>query len=149
MKKGKNLKLTGHRSFKINFGTVDSKNLKSVYLNIQTWAQPKKEIQSPTRSVNLLSRQIKHTILETIDKDFFNEKFIVDLDLRSSGIQIGKKSFLNLECFFYLKNEEDFKSFRLKNEVKKVCDSIIKNNFNNSDTYTFSLTKKDKAYKEI
>lgn len=149
MKKGKNLKMTGHKSFKINFGTVDSKNLKSIYLNIQTWVQPKKEISSPVRSVNLLSRQIKHTIFDTIDKNYFNEKFIVDLDLRSSGIQMGKKSFLNLECFFYLKEEEYFRSLKLKNEIKKICDSIIKNNFTNSDIYSFSLTKKDKAYNEI
>jgi hypothetical protein len=148
MKKGKNSKLTGHKSFKINYGTVDSKNLKSVYLTIQTWAEPKKEINSPTRSVNFLSRQIKHSILDILDKNLFNEKFIVDLDLRSSGIQMGKKSFLNLECFFYLKEEEDFKSYRLKNEIKKVCDYIIKKNFITSETYTFSLTKKDKALRE-
>jgi hypothetical protein len=149
MKKGKNLKITGHKSFKVNYGTVDSKNLKSIYLNIQTWAEPKIEILTPIRSVNLLSREIKHTIYNILDKNIFDEKFIVDLDLRSSGIQLGKKSFLNLECILYPKNEEDFKSYRLKNEIKKICDSIIKYNFLNSQVYSFTLTKKDKTFTQI
>jgi hypothetical protein len=147
MKKGKNSKLTSHRSFKTYYGTVDSKNLKSIYLTIQTWAEPKKEINSPIRSVNLLSRQIKHSVYDVLDKNFFSEKFIVDLDLRSSGIQFGKKSFLNLECFFYLNVPVDFKSLTLKNEIKKISDYIIKTNFIDSPIYDFTLTKKEKCLK--
>lgn len=144
MKKGKSTKLTGYRSYKVNYGTVDSKSLKSIYLNIQTWVEPKKEIESPTRSVSNLSRQIKHTILDYINTSVFNDKFIVDLDLRSSGIQLNKKSFLNLECFFYLKNENmDFKSTTIKSEIKKITDGIINNNFKKSENYKFYLTKKE------
>lgn len=146
MKKGKNLKVTGYESFKVNYGTVDSKTLKSVYLNVQTWAEPKEEIHSPIRCVNNLSRQIKHTIYDKLNRDIFNENFIVDLDLRSSGIQINKKSFLNLECFFYLKTENDFKSLLLKNEIKRITDFIIYNNFIKSNQFNFSLTKKEKKY---
>jgi hypothetical protein len=144
MKKGKSTKLTGYRSYKVNYGTVDSRTLKSIYLNIQTWAEPKKEIETPQRSVNNLSRQIKHSILDYLDTGIFNEKFIVDLDLRHSGIQLNKKSFLNLECFFYLKNQnEDFKSPIIKNEIKKITDGIINKNFKKNDSYSFYLTKKE------
>ena len=144
MKKGKSSKLSGYRSYKVKYGTVDSKNLKSIYLNIQTWAEPKKAIESPIRSVNTLSRQIKHTVLDYLNQNIFSEKFIVDLDLRSSGIQMNKKSFLNLECFFYFKNtDEDFKSTKIKNEIKNISDSIINKNFRNNEQYSFSLTKKE------
>ena len=143
MKKGKNVKLSGYRSYKVSYGTVDSKNLKSVYLNLQTWVEPLVEFDSPNRIINNLSRSIKHSILDDINKDFFEDKFIVDLDLRSSGIQLGKKSFLNLECFFYLKNPDvDFKSKELKDNIKSICDYIIKNNLSNSKNFIFSLTKK-------
>lgn len=143
MKKGRSAKLSGYRSYKVNYGTVDAKNLKSIYLNIQTWAEPKDEIESPNREVNNLSRSIKHTVLEYIDKDLYDDKFIVDLDLRCSGIQKNKKSFLNLECFFYL-NElgVDFKSKEIKTSIKKITDSIIKNNFKDNNIFKFSLTKK-------
>lgn len=143
MKKGKSAKLSGYRSYKVNYGTVDAKNLKSIYLNIQTWAEPKDEIESPSREVNNLSRSIKHTVLEYIDKNLYDDKFIVDLDLRCSGIQKNKKSFLNLECYFYL-NElgMDFKSKEIKTSIKKITDSIIKNNFRDNNVFKFSLTKK-------
>lgn len=144
MKKGKSTKLNGYKQYKVSYGTVDSRNLKSIYLNLQTWAEPKKEISSPQTSVNILSRQIKHTILEHINKNIFNEKFIVDLDLRSSGIQMNKKSFLNLECFLYLKDQQfEFKSTKLKNEIKKITDSIISKNFRKNENYKFHLTKKE------
>ena len=143
MKKGKSSKLTGYRSYKVNYGTVDSKNLKSIYLNIQTWAEPKTDITSPNSEVNNLSRSIKHSVLENINKDLYEDKFIVDLDLRCSGIQINKKSFLNLECYFYLKElGNDFKSKEIKDSIKQITNSIIKNNFIKNEIFKFSLTKK-------
>lgn len=146
MKKGKSAKLSGYRTYKVNYGTVDSKNLKSIYLNIQTWAEPKQEIENPNRVVNNLSRLIKLTILDYIEKDVFDENFIVDLDLRSSGIQKGKKSFLNLECYFYVNNPKlDFKSKEIKSSVKKITSGLVKNIFRGNQNFTFSLTKKQIA----
>lgn len=144
MKKGKSIKLLSHRDFKINYGTVDSKNLKSIYINIQTWAEPKVDINYPTRVVNSLSRSIKHTVLNSIDENIFNNKFIVDLDLRSSGIQSNKKSFLNLECYLYPKDIViEFKDYVLKNSIKKIIDSVINENFTKNNTFNFTLTKKE------
>lgn len=143
MKKGKTAKLSGFKSSKITYGTVDSKNLKSIYINIQTWAEPKIEIESPNRVVNNLSRSIKHSVLESINTNIFEDKFIVDLDLRSSGIQLNKKSFLNLECYLYLKElDNDFKSLELKNSIKSISDEIIKSNFIKNEEFNFTLTKK-------
>lgn len=143
MKKGKSSKLSGYQNYKVNYGTVDSKKLNSIYLNIQTWAEPKDEISSPTRVINNLSRSIKHSVLESLNTNIFEDKFIVDLDLRSSGIQINKKSFLNLECYLYLKNNElDFKSNEIKNNLKSITDEIIRNNFVKNNDFKFSLTKK-------
>jgi hypothetical protein len=143
MKKGKSAKLSGYRNYKVNYGTVDSKNLKSIYINIQTWAEPKIEIESPNRVVNNLSRSIKHSVLESINTNIFEDKFIVDLDLRSSGIQLNKKSFLNLECYLYLKElDNDFKSLEIKNSIKSISDEIIKSNFIKNEEFNFTLTKK-------
>jgi hypothetical protein len=143
MKKGKNAKLSGYRAYKVNYGTVDSKQLKSIYLNIQTWVEPKDDFDAPIRLVNNLSRAIKHTLLDYIDKDFFDDKFIVDLDLRSSGLHKGKKSFLNLECYFYTKQPDlDFKSKEIKDKIKIITDGIIDCNFKLNKNFTFTLTKK-------
>ena len=96
MKKGKTSKIIGFDSIKVTYGTVDSKNLKSVYLNIQTWATPQITSDNWNRVVANLSRNIKHNILDVIDLEIFQSNYIVDLDLRTSGIQTNKKSFMNL-----------------------------------------------------
>ena len=41
MKKGKSCTLNGYRNLKCTYGTVDAKNFKSIYLNIQSWVKPK------------------------------------------------------------------------------------------------------------
>ena len=113
MKKGKTSKLSGFRNSKITYGTVDSKNFKSLYLNLQTWAEPKIEVENWTRLVLNMNRSIKHSVFNHIDKQMFDDKFIVDMDLRTSGLSLKKKSFMNLEINLYLIDEVDFKDLKL------------------------------------
>jgi len=145
MKKGKTSKIQGFNTSKIVYGTVDSINFKSLYLNLQTWVEPIKEPENWTRIVLNLSRAIKHSVYETIDRDLFDDSFIVDLDLRSSGLTLGKKSFMNLEINFFLNNEElDFKSKELKENLKNIVTRIYDENFNDNDYFNFYLTKSKK-----
>jgi hypothetical protein len=58
MKKGKTSKISGFKNSKITYGTVDSFELKSLYLNIQTWVEPTKESDNWNRVVLNLSRAI-------------------------------------------------------------------------------------------
>ena len=142
MKKGKTAKITGYNNSKIIYGTVDSVNLKSLYLNIQTWVNPIEDYDNWNRIVLNMGRSIKHSVLESMDKLLFDKTFIVDLDLRPSGIIMGKKSFMNLEINFFMKEENiDFKSRRLKNSLINVIDLIYKDNINNNEYFTFHLTK--------
>ena len=144
MKKGKSCVLKGYKNFKVCYGTVDSKNLKSIYINIQSWVEPKKSLENWNREVSCLNRLIKQLLLDITDKFIFHNKFIVDLDLRTSGITIGKRSFMNLEITIYTKVDIDFKSIKLKNEIKKIISYLDKDIFQQSDLFDFYLTKNDK-----
>jgi hypothetical protein len=149
MKKGKTSLLRGFKTAKIVYGTVDSINLKSLYLNIQTWVEPIYECDNWTRTVLNLSRSIKHSIYESINKQIFNEKFIVDLDLRSSGLNLNKKSFMNLEINFYLVREDlDFKGDEIKESLQNITLQIFKDNFLGNENFNFYLTKKSKLIEE-
>ena len=119
MKKGKSVKLNLFNTIKSVYGTVDSKELKSVYINIQSWVDPKFEHDNWNRVVCNLSREIKHSVFNSVDNLLFKEQTIVDLDLRTSGISFGKKSFFNLEINLYANREIDFKSVELKDSIKK------------------------------
>ena len=149
MKKGKTSLLYGFKTAKIVYGTVDSITLKSLYLNIQTWVEPIYECDNWTRTVLNLSRSIKHSIYESINKQIFNEKFIVDLDLRSSGLNLNKKSFMNLEINFYLIREDlDFKGDEIKESLQNITLQIFKDNFLDNENFNFYLTKKSKLIEE-
>jgi hypothetical protein len=143
MKKGKSIKLNLYTPIKTVYGTVDSKKLKSVYINIQSWVTPKDEYDNWNRVVLNLSRSIKHSVYNSINDSVFQSKSIVDLDLRTSGISHGKKSFFNLEINLYTTNEMDFKSSEIKDSVKNIVQSVFNNNITTNKYFEFSTTKKE------
>jgi hypothetical protein len=141
MKKGKTSRINNFESLKVNFGTVDSKTLKSIYINIQSWVNPKISSDNWNRVVCNLSREIKHSVYNNLDRNLYEEKTIVDLDLRTSGIVYGKKSFLNLEINLFTLLELDFKSTQVKDSIKKIVQKINNENFNSNSYFDFTLTK--------
>ena len=76
MKKGKSVKLKLFTPIKSSYGTVDSKNLKSLYINIQSWVTPKYETDNWNRVVGILTREIKHSVFGSINTEFFREQSI-------------------------------------------------------------------------
>ena len=143
MKKGKSVKLNLYSPIKSVYGTVDSKNLKSLYINIQSWVTPKFEHNNWNRVVCNLSRDIKHSVFNSINPLLFKEQSIVDLDLRTSGISHGKKSFLNLEVNLYTNSEMDFKFLEIKDSVKTIIKNIVKENVIQNKYFEFSPSKND------
>ena len=141
MKKGKSVKLNLYSPIKTSYGTVDSKNLKSLYINIQSWVTPKFEHDNWNRVVCNLSREIKHSVYNSINSELFKEQSIVDLDLRTSGISHGKKSFFNLEVNLYTTKEFDFKSPELKESVKEIIRNIVRDNVIENKYFDFSISK--------
>jgi hypothetical protein len=103
---------------------------------------PKQEYDNWNRIVSNLGREIKHSVFESINQKLFQEKSIVDLDLRTSGISHGKKSFFNLEINLYTNSELDFKSIEIKNSIKSMVKSIFKNNIQQNKYFEFSTSKK-------
>ena len=51
---------------------------------------------------------------------------------------------MNLELTLYTKTELDFKSIKLKNEIKQIISFIEKDIFQQSELFNFYLTKSDK-----
>jgi hypothetical protein len=97
--------------------------------------------------VNTLRRDIKHKLLDSIDLNIFNGRTIVDLDLRTSGIQEGKRSFMNLEITLFLDEYIDFKSEQLKKSLTTICKYITKNSFKSNRYFSFHLSKMETPVK--
>jgi hypothetical protein len=129
---GKEKKLFKNESFRVKYGTIDALKLNAIYINIESWVQPK-EIINFESNIRLTRKNIISEIKKTIDLDFFFENFIVDLDLRSSGMSLNKKSFMFVEVTVYPKNFMKFNSEQIKTQVlnisKAAIDAVQKNNF--------------------
>ncbi len=142
MKKGKTSKLNIFDDAKCFYGTVDSKNLKSIYVVLQTWIEPLTLDENWNRLVGEIKRQIQHTLLEVVDTQTFERKQIVDLDLRTSGIQKNKKSFMNIEITLFIHNNiHDFKSPILRDKIKKILNSVYNDDLKQNKHFTLSKTK--------
>jgi hypothetical protein len=142
MKKGKTSKLNIFDDAKCYYGTVNSKELKSIYLVLQTWVEPIDDFERWDRIIGEIKRQMLHTLLEVVDRTTFERKQIVDLDLRTSGIQKNKKSFLNLEITLFVNDKTtDFKSLLLRSKIKNILQGIYKDDLKNSKYFVLSKTK--------
>jgi hypothetical protein len=92
-------------------------------------------------TVGSITRTIKHKILEVANKKLFKDHFIVDMDLRTSGIRLKKSSFLNLEITFFTKQDVEFKSNEISEELTKIINKIYKEVLSDSKFFTIQYAK--------
>ena len=89
MKTGKYIPLGTYNDVKIGYGTVDFKNLKTIYLKLNSWVQPENETDDFDHMIHKSRRKIKDIIYNLKDSHF-NQQSIVDLDIRTKGISDKK-----------------------------------------------------------
>ena len=87
---------------------------------------------------------IKQTLHEICDPLVFEKFNIVDLDLRSSGIQKGKRSFMNLEITLFVKESTDFKSLILREKIKDILRAVYKDNIKGINYFKVHKSKSTK-----
>tara|TARA_B100000963_G_scaffold334589_1_gene327914 strand:- start:1593 stop:2027 length:435 start_codon:yes stop_codon:yes gene_type:complete len=144
MKRGKELKLDLNPNYKIKLGTVDNKNPKTIYINLTAWGQLKKyDIDlNYDNVINKLRTKIKHKINSYNIDAFHNGKYIVDLDMRSSGIKPTKRSFMSCEITLFQKEKTPITNTDIVNSSKEIIEDIIKDCLNKNEHFTFFKTKK-------
>jgi hypothetical protein len=82
MKTGKYIPLGYYNNVKIGYGTVDFKNLKTIYLSFNAWVQPE-EMEDFDSSIFKTRRKVKEYIGDLQDKHFkqqcirTNEGFVI------------------------------------------------------------------------
>jgi hypothetical protein len=141
MKIGKYIPLGIYKNVKIGYGTVDFKNLKTIYLKVNSWVQPENEEEDFEHLISKSRRGIKE-IVYNLRNTNFKPQCIVDLDIRTKGIKQEKKSFMNLEITLYVENKFDVKSNETKNNIKEIMETIIDNGLSNKKLFNFYKTKK-------
>ena len=132
MKKGRYYSLGDYSNIKIGFGTVDVIDLKSVYLEFNSWINldgedtDSREIE---KRINSIRKKLKSHFYKRTDK-IFREECIVEFDISYNSLVPQKQTFFNLEITLFLsesvilKNEKE----RFKNITNYIIDDFIKPN---------------------
>lgn len=139
--RGKEFKIESRNNYSVKLGTVNNKNPKCIYFEIKGWGQPtvKDEIDY-NKIINGITKKIKTLLHNTINYDDFEKTYLLDFDLRSSGIKYGKKSYFNCEVTLYQKNVvKDL--FDLKESIKYLSDDIINNVLEKTEYFNFKKNK--------
>lgn len=140
MKAGKFIELGNYKNVKIGYGTVDFRNLKTVYLKLNSWLLPLNDETEYDLIVLSSRRKIKNLIYELNNSNFKKES-IVDLDIKINGIKSSKKSFMNLEITLFVNQPFDIKDSEYKSLIKNVIKNIIDTCLQDKTLFNFNKTK--------
>jgi hypothetical protein len=140
MKIGKYIPLGEYKNVKIGYGTVDHKNLKTIYLKLNSWVQPFNEDGDYPSLIGQSRKIIKKQIYD-LSCEKFKQQSIVDLDIKTKGIKLDKRSFMNLEVTLFVNDQFDVKSKETKEYMKNVIINIIDNSLTNKTLFNFHKTK--------
>ena len=141
MKTGKYIPLGTYNNVKIGYGTVDFKNLKTVYLKLNSWVQPENDTEDYNQTISKTRRKIKESIYNLKDSNF-KDQCIVDLDIRTTGIKLEKRSFMNLEITLYVEKQFDVKSKEIKNTIKNLLVDVVNDGLIDKKLFNFHKSKK-------
>jgi len=147
MKTGKEIKTNRHKNYNVIFGSVNNKKPKAIYINLSAWVEPTEDSEfNYSRSIRDLNKKIRQSLFGHINSHyetmFKNDKTIVDLDIRESGIKLGKRSFMNCEITLFLSNEIPLTSEVMIDGLVLISDTLIKTVFDSNKTFNFHKKKK-------
>jgi|SaaInl85LU_5_DNA_1037374.scaffolds.fasta_scaffold02073_5 hypothetical protein len=144
MKSGKYIDLDVNDNFKCGYGTVDSKNLKSIYTKISCWIVPTISTENWSPVIGGLKRKISSKINESLksNPNFKHDRYIVDLDIRASGLERGKKSYMNCEITLFTNGSHEIKEDPFKGNISNLISSVIDESVVKYDKFSYHKNKR-------
>ena len=88
-------------------------------------------------------KKIKQKLNNSLNKDLFhNHKYIVDLDMRTSGLSVEKRSFMSCEITLFQKKYLPLNKPRIVDNTKEIIKDVVTDCLENNSIFTFHRTKK-------
>lgn len=143
LKQGREIKTDISNLFRTSYGTVDITSLKSLFINLSTWAEPIEDLDNWERVIKKFKSRIKNTLHKELDVSLFKNIPIVDLDLRASGLRKGKRSFVRCEITLFIekKKKTNIKSKEIRTPINYLTNKIIDDSFLKYKTFKFYNSK--------
>lgn len=140
MKRGKFIKLGIHKNVKIGYGTVDYKNLKTIYVQLNSWTQPNDDDCDFGRVISQTRRKIKQKIYD-LGSEYFKPESIVDLDIKTNRVKTNKRSFMDLEITLYVDKYFEIKNKEIKEIITNLSVTIVDTLLTDKTLFDFYKTK--------
>ena len=145
MKLGKEIKLDLLDNYKTKIGTVNNKESKSLYINLCAWGQLSELDENLNYDYYLrnVRKKIKQKLNNSLNEDLFhNHKYIVDLDMRTSGLSVEKRSFMSCEITLFQKRFLPLNKPRIVDNTKEIIKDVVTDCLESNSIFTFHRTKK-------
>lgn len=145
MKLGKEINLDLLENYKTKIGTVNNKESKSLYLNFTAWGEILEDNKEQNYNTFLsgVRKKIKQNLNDNIDRNiFYNDRYIVDLDMRTSGFSIIKRSFMSCEITLFQKKNLPINQSIIIEHSKNIIYDVINNIFEGNNVFKFHKAKK-------
>ena len=145
MKLGKEINLDLLENYKTKIGTVNNKESKSLYLNFTAWGEILEDNKEQNYNTFLsgVRKKIKQNLTDNIDRNiFYNDRYIVDLDMRTSGVSIIKRSFMACEITLFQKKNLPINQSIIIEHSKNIIYDVINNIFEGNNVFKFHKAKK-------
>lgn len=124
VKLGKQVKLPTNNHFVIKYGTINALNPQSLFIAVHTWATPQHD-DDLERVLQRFIFDIKSQVYDEVNYDVFYEKYIIDVDLRASGLQKDKQSFLSIDITLYPKTIIPFPADIYDSNITKLLNNLL------------------------
>ena len=132
-------------SFKLKIGTTNKINPMVIYVEGKAFISPEDDKEDYSRDI----AEIKHVFKQSISDglcttDVFDNKYIIDFQVASSGIAVNKKSFLSFQFLVRQKRDNIMKLTEVKAKTEDMITNIVDSLRNAILEHNFSLTKTKK-----
>jgi len=147
--RGTEFKINKYSNYNVAFGAMNKNKPKSLYIKISAWANPESNSNENYRHViKKITKRVKtHLYNNTNANKFDINKTMIDLDMRESGINYGKSSFMSCEITLYQHNHHLLKSNIMMDELSHITNDIIKNVFIKDEYFKFYKKKNEAKLK--
>lgn len=131
--------------FKIKMGTTNKLNPIIIYVEGRAFITPLEELEDYGREISEIKHILKQSISSHLQStDNFDNKYIVDFQIASNGIQLNKKSFLSFQFLMRQNKDKVLKLAEVKNTSSEMVLDIVNDLKDSIVEHGFLLSKSKK-----
>lgn len=143
MKLGKEINVKQNKNFRTSYGTIDNKNLKTIYVKVATWITPITEMDDYSSSVLKLRRSIKNCISQNLNPLLFrSDIYIVDIDVKKARLAFNRANYLSVDVTLFVKNGGSILSSVIKMDTTRLI-GLITDTISRHNDFEYSYRKEN------